>query len=47
MIYIYKKKQTSKEMKNCKTKKKCTKIEIMARTLTPKENGCVSETRND
>ena len=27
--------------------KKCTKIKIMARTLTPKENGRVAETEND
>lgn len=27
--------------------KKCTKIKIMTRTLTPKENGRVTETEND
>ena len=43
-----------KQAKGKKTKKKlysrgkkCTKIKIMAGTLTPKENGRVTETQND
>ena len=43
-----KKKKIKKQNKNYTAEeKKCTKIKIMARTLTPKENGRVTETQND